>query len=193
MAQGFDCITDYTDKIDERINTLIKIDRKNGYGLVHKMYTDEKRQENIADVRNSIEDGRLAYWDDRYGMIWFHRLIRSRFSPDNSAYGRKSTGATEQIDIALVAWAKRKNSWLGNRIEIKQHKLYDYIAAILAGIEGVAIQSCNFEHAEIEAAEFTENRTNKESILLKFEYRIFASNRICTTIPDCSFDFCEFQ
>lgn len=164
------CIKDYTDKIDKALFDGLSFDNVFSYGIVTRHRDMNGKVINIADSELLLDDGELSYWDDRYNIVWFHRLQSSSLDTSVLGYGRVKNRLKETLSFQLVVWAKRRYTWRGEYFEMKQPVLYREIAKILNYRTDATLNGADFDNAVIENSEFTAGSTSKESILLRFNY-----------------------
>jgi hypothetical protein len=178
MANTLTCIEDEIAFIDKKLFAGLPIDAKYSYGVATRQHTYNGKVINVSTNELLPTDGEVALWDDRYSVIWFHRVNSSSIeTSENGRTGRVKSSVRENLDIDLVVWAAVKYRNNGQFENTTQMELYRRFAAILIYQTTAEVSYVDFDMPAIGRSEFIENRIHKESLLFKMNYKL------CRNIP----------
>lgn len=186
----FTCIPDFFNDLDQQMLSLLPMDALHTYGLVSRHYNRNGSIVNVADMDNSVNDGELAWIDDRNSCVWFHRISNIRIDNKNNNYNRRRMSISQLVNAVTVMWAKRANTWRQQYQEVSQLNLYEWQSNIMSRYQEVELKTIDFDHSLIEGAEFKENQLSKESILLRINYEILINSNFCDDVLNCDSDNC---
>lgn len=166
-------------KIDTHIIKNIPYDIYFSYGLVGHYFSYDKKVVNLAFNPLTDEDCEIAMYDDRYQIIWYHRLNSIRIESDKTYGEQVASNDVELLNINTVFWSKKKYTYLSEEKNLQNHyELYGIILRILQTLElPIIISNVEVDNTKIEREEFIDNRLSTESVLLKFHYTIKQTNR----------------
>lgn len=165
-------------KIDTHIIKNIPYDTYHTYGLVAHYFSYDKKVVNLGFNPLTDEDCEIAMYDDRYQMIWYHRLNSIRIDSDKSYGNQIASNDVEYLTMNTIFWSQKKYSYLGNPKKLENHyELYSMLLRIFQTLPvPISITSIDVDNTKIEKEEFIDNRLSTESILLKFNYAIKQKN-----------------
>lgn len=167
-------------EIDRKIYNRLNIANKFFYGISSKLKDTDGKVRNIADMQYAINDGDSSFFDDRYNIVWFHRIDNISFRGIGNSYGRSSLKRTGIANGVTVFWAKRESMNLqGERIDLFQTELSTMLMQTISDISEYSIQRIDFDMQAIEKQEFNVEQLHKESILLKFDFELTFNPEIC--------------
>ena len=164
----------------------LPMDARLSYGVATRQHTYNGKIINVANKELMPRDGEIALWDDRYSIIWFHRINSSSLmQEENGKYGRSRSAAKESLNIDLVVWAAVRYRHLGELKTITQFQLYRMLTGILLFQTTAEVTGSDFDMPAIGRSEFIEHRIHKECLLLRIRYDITQMlTRDCLCSPD---------
>lgn len=167
------CVEDFLQEIDYGFNTYLEIDTKLSYGIVTRQFDYNGKITNVDRNPQSPTEGEIALWDDRYSMVWFHRVNDINIEEtQNGKYGRQASSIREQIDVDTVVWAAVNFKYQGQHRDQTQMQLYRKIMPILVQKTHIEVKHIKFDMTAISREEFVEGYAHKEVLMLKFNYQI---------------------
>lgn len=183
-------------EIDRFVYNRLNLKFKKPYGLVMQLkYAGDASQPpvaNIADNPQHIEDGDVAFFDDRYHVVWYHRLENIFFEKRENSYGRYATPKTAWASGRTVFWGRRDA--LDIQGQARKVYLTDFIkeaSNILLRKEDFVLRSWDVDQLEIERQEFGTQKLHKESYLARlnfnFRFNLTLCDDICEEIDCCNF------
>jgi hypothetical protein len=170
------CIEEEIRNVDNRIAKNMGIDNVQPYGIASRHLNSNKQVINLVDNPQHEGEGTLAYWDDRYNFIWFHRINNIRIESNEKGYGKLNWQYTEVYNISLVVAGKRKVTYLGDTKTISQLSSYNYFVGILSTIQGIEFEFVELDMSRVERDEFKEGFTGKETIMFRIDYELRINN-----------------
>jgi len=174
-------IKQMTLEIDRRIYNRVNIKNKKFFGLASRLKDSSGKVLNFSDLHRSVEDGEISFYDDRYNLVWFHRIDSISFEKKKGVYGRSSLSQIGRASGVSVFWAKRASMNLQNeRFDLYQYDLLSYLLNALSDVEEYEIQKVDFDIQNIENQEFSAKKLHKESLLLKFDFLLHFQPNICS-------------
>lgn len=182
-------INRYLEKTDKTIGRFIEIKAKKPLGLAIR-YNNADNQIRNYILRSKLEvDAVQAIFDDRYGLVWFHRINGSEVDYlSNVGYGRSHKNANIKHDITSIFYCKRDNIDIKNdKLSYNELKLADRLLYLSRMFEGSLIRNFEYNTPQIERDEFGTNNLHAESFLIRMNWEVTMQTNI-----DCiELDICE--
>jgi len=182
------CIEDVLESLDTSLKQAINIDKIKSYGLTTRHFNDkDKKAYNLADVSIIAQDGEIAYWDDKFNIIWFHRINSINYESNNKGYASSSYIPTFIYNVSTVIAAKREVTKNGQYQRINQLDVMNGFIGVIQKLDKMEINYTEMDISRIERDEFSEGRTSKEWILLRIDFEIHRQqNNNCSSSSVCN-------
>ena len=173
------------DEYFEKNISLSHVDYKK-YGLVQQYLDYNGDTVNLADNDLQATDGIWAGWDDRFSLVWFHRVEAAQIDSMQPGFGSKS-GSNLIVRAALVVWSKKIIRFMTETEKLSQFELNESMIGMLVGSGIARVNSVEFNMPSIARREFGkegDRYINKESNLIRIEYEfntgsVINCNKLC--------------
>lgn len=170
-------------EIDRFLYNRLNLKFKKPYGVSIQLRTmgmDSAKVYTYADNALHVEEGEIAFFDDRYHVVWYHIISSITFEKKEMIYGRSTTSPIGIAGGKTIFWGKREALDVkGNRRRVFLMDFLKEVTTILLQHKKLLLKGWDLNQSELESQEFGSSQIHKESYIARLNFLLPTTLSLC--------------